>query len=55
MKGDKRWIPAEFVADYRGWTPANTLPANPGFHGGRFLLTYCLRLPLRRDLRGQFI
>ncbi len=39
MKGDKRWIPAEFVADYRGWTSANTLPANPGFHGGRFLLT----------------
>jgi len=40
MKGDKRWIPAEFVADYRNWTPANTLPANPGFHGGRFLLTW---------------
>ncbi len=40
MKGDKKWIPAEFVRDYRNWTPANTLPANPGFHGGRFLLTY---------------
>ncbi|MHA1528434.1 MAG: cytochrome P460 family protein [Alphaproteobacteria bacterium] len=40
MKGDKKWIPAEFVADYRNWTPANTLPANPGFHGGRFLLTW---------------
>ena len=39
MKGDKKWIPAEFVADYRNWTSANTLPANPGFHGGRFLLT----------------
>ncbi len=39
MKGDKKWIPAEFVADYRTWTMANTLPANPGFHGGRFLLT----------------
>jgi hypothetical protein len=24
----------------RNWTPANTLPANPGFHGGRFLLTW---------------
>jgi len=40
MTGDKMWIPAAFVADYRGWTPANTLPANPGFHGGRFLLTF---------------
>jgi hypothetical protein len=39
-KGDKGWIPAEFVADYRGWTRASKLPANPGFHGGRFLLTY---------------
>jgi hypothetical protein len=39
MKGDKKWIPAEFVADYRNWTLANTLPANPGFHGGRFLMT----------------
>ncbi len=39
MKGDKKWIPAEFVRDYRNWTSANTLPANPGFHGGRFLLT----------------
>lgn len=40
MTGGKRWIPAGYVADYRSWTPANTLPANPGFHGGRFLLTY---------------
>jgi hypothetical protein len=40
MTGDKRWIPAEYVADYRNWTSANTLPANPGFHGGRFLLTW---------------
>ena len=39
MQGDKMWIPAEFVADYRNWTLANTLPANPGFHGGRFLMT----------------
>ncbi len=38
--GEKKWIPAAFVADYRGWTAANTLPANPGFHGGRFLLTW---------------
>ncbi len=40
MKGDKKWIPIGYVADYRSWTPANTLPANPGFHGGRFLLTW---------------
>ncbi|HUF87006.1 MAG TPA: recombinase [Thermohalobaculum sp.] len=40
MQGDKRWIPAEFVRDYRDWTPVSTLPANPGFHGGRFLLTF---------------
>lgn len=38
--GDKKWVPAEFVRDYRGWTPVSKLPANPGFHGGRFLLTY---------------
>ena len=40
MKGDKRWVPGGYVADYRNWTSANTLPANPGFHGGRFLLTW---------------
>lgn len=39
LQGDKQWIPAEFVRDYRDWTMVNTLPANPGFHGGRFLLT----------------
>lgn len=38
--GDKKWIPAEFVADYRGWTRVSTFPASPGFHGGRFLLTW---------------
>ena len=38
--GDKRWVPAEFVNDYRSWTPASTLPANPGFHGERYLLTF---------------
>jgi len=40
MKGDKRWIPADYVANYRDWTPVSRMPANPGFHGGRFLLTY---------------
>lgn len=38
--GDKGWIPAEFVNDYRGWTRASTIPAAPGFHGGRFLVTW---------------
>ena len=38
--GDKRWIPADFVNDYRNWTPVSTLPANPGFHGDRYLLTF---------------
>lgn len=23
VRGPKRWIPAEFVADYRSWTPAS--------------------------------
>lgn len=40
LKGDKRWIPRDFVADYRDWTAASTLPADPGVHGGRFLLTW---------------
>lgn len=39
-KGDKGWIPVEFVKDYRNWKPANTLPAAPGFHGERYLYTY---------------
>lgn len=38
--GDKRWIPAEFVNDYRGWTLASGFPAAPGFHGDRFLVTW---------------
>lgn len=39
-KGDKRWIPANYVTDYRSWTSASTFPAAPGFHGERFLLTF---------------
>ena len=39
-KGNKRWIPAEFVSDYRDWTPVSSFPAAPGFHGGRFLVTW---------------
>jgi len=39
-KGNKRWIPADRVNDYRSWTSASTFPAAPGFHGERFLLTY---------------
>lgn len=38
--GPKRWIPKEFVEDYRNWTPASTLPANPGVHGERYLMTW---------------
>lgn len=40
QKGKKRWIPVDRVKGYRDWTPVSTLPANPGFHGGRFLFTY---------------
>lgn len=40
MQGDKKRLPAAFVRDYRSWTRVSRLPANPGFHGGRFLLTY---------------
>jgi len=40
LTGDTRWIPRAFVADYRNWTAASTLPADPGVHGGRFLLTW---------------
>lgn len=40
VKGPKRWIPPEFVKDYRNWTLASSIPAAPGFHGGRFLLTW---------------
>lgn len=38
--GAKRWIPEDFVRDYPGWTAASAFPAAPGFHGGRFLVTY---------------
>ncbi len=40
QKGSKRWIPVDRVKTYRDWTPVSKLPANPGFHGGRFLFTY---------------
>ncbi|MBX2805963.1 MAG: cytochrome P460 family protein [Hyphomicrobiales bacterium] len=39
-KGDKGWIPSEFVTDYPNWRQVSTKPAAPGFHGGRFLVTY---------------
>jgi len=39
-KGSKRWIPADIVSDYRDWKLASTLPADPGFHDERYLLTY---------------
>lgn len=40
QKGPKRWIPEAFVKDYPSWTKASAFPAAPGFHGGRFLVTY---------------
>ena len=27
-EGDKHWIPAEYVTDYPGWTPASAFPAD---------------------------
>lgn len=38
--GDKRWIPTEYVTDYRSWVRASSFPAAPGFHSGRFLNTW---------------
>ena len=38
--GEKRWVSADFVADYRDWGMATTAPAAPGMHGGRYLVTY---------------
>jgi len=39
QKGDKRWIPSEFVANYKDWRLAVTAPANPGTHSDRYLVT----------------
>lgn len=39
-RGSKRWIPEEHVARYRDWTRASRVPAAPGPHGGRFLVTW---------------
>lgn len=39
-KGKKRWIPKAYVNDYRGWKRVSKMPANPGFHSNRFLVTY---------------
>lgn len=38
--GPKRWVNANHVGQFRTWTPASTLPANPGVHSNRFLFTY---------------
>ncbi len=40
LTGPKKWVPLEFVEQFRTWTPASTLPADPGVHGERFLFTY---------------
>jgi hypothetical protein len=39
-KGGKGWIDPSYVNDYRSWTKASTIPAAPGVHGDRFLLTW---------------
>ena len=39
-KGKKRWVNADHVANYRSWTQASTVPANPQMHGDRFLMTW---------------
>lgn len=38
--GDKKWVNASHVGQFRTWKAASTLPANPGFHSNRFLFTY---------------
>ncbi len=38
--GGKGWVNASHVANYRNWVQASTLPANPGFHTERFLMTW---------------
>jgi len=38
--GDKKWVNANHVGQYRTWDAASTLPANPGVHSNRFLFTY---------------
>lgn len=38
--GEKRWVNSDHVAGYRGWTRASTVPANPGWHTERFLMTW---------------
>jgi len=38
--GDKKWVNANHVGQYRTWAAASTLPANPGTHSNRFLFTY---------------
>lgn len=39
-QGEKRWVNADHVNNYRGWTKAAIAPSNPQMHGDRFLFTY---------------
>lgn len=39
-KKNKRWIPWDRFADYRNWKRVSSMPANPGFHSERFLVTW---------------
>lgn len=40
QKNDKDFIDPSFVKEYRNWTLASSIPGAPGFHGGRFLMTF---------------
>lgn len=40
QKNDKAFIDPSFAKDYRDWTLASSIPGAPGFHGGRFLMTF---------------
>jgi len=40
QKNDKDFIDPSFVKNYRDWTLASSVPGAPGFHGGRFLMTF---------------
>ena len=39
-KGGKGWINKSYVNDYRSWERVSSIPAAPGVHGDRFLITF---------------
>lgn len=38
--GDNAGAPDDYISGYRDWILASSFPAAPGFHGGRFLVTW---------------